>query len=122
MTRTLLLLLALALDWLFGEPSNELHPVAWYGNIMRKLIQRAPRKNPRQEFLYGAGVVASGIVVAGLPALLLEKFSARKNIFARAASLLFLKTMFAQRALLEAGDGVREALAREDLEGARFAL
>jgi adenosylcobinamide-phosphate synthase len=122
MTRSILLLIAILLDWLFGEPPNQFHPVAWYGSVMQRIIQRAPQKNLREQLVYGAGIVLSGIAIAGLPALILEKLAARKTIFALAAALFLLKTMFAQRALLEAGNRVYNALARNDLAGARCAL
>jgi len=68
------LLVAVALDWLIGDPPNALHPVAWFGRFAQALERRAPRNNPRAELWYGAGMTASGIALAALPALLLERW------------------------------------------------
>ncbi|MBM3128333.1 MAG: cobalamin biosynthesis protein CobD [Chloroflexi bacterium] len=70
---SLVLILSVALDWLFGDPPNAFHPVAWFGRIAQAMEQRAPRDNPRVELLYGAGMTASGIALAALPALMIER-------------------------------------------------
>jgi len=68
------LLVAVALDWLIGDPPNALHPVAWFGRFVQAMERRAPRDNPRAELWYGAGMTASGIALAALPAWLLERW------------------------------------------------
>jgi adenosylcobinamide-phosphate synthase len=66
--------LAIALDWLIGDPPNALHPVAWFGKIVAAMERCAPRNHPRAELVYGAGMTASGIAVAALPAFVLERW------------------------------------------------
>jgi adenosylcobinamide-phosphate synthase len=70
-----LVVAAVALDWLIGDPPNAFHPVAWFGKIVQAMERRAPRNHPRAEFLYGSGMTASGIALAALPALLFERWS-----------------------------------------------
>ena len=116
MNRPYILLLAVASDWLFSELPNVLHPVAWFGNFIHALEQRAPRNNPRAEWLYGAMIAASGIAVATVPAFALEKiFHGRGWMGAVILAALF-KITFAWSALIRAGERVRR-----DLDGGRIA-
>ncbi len=108
------LLLALALDWLMGEPPNTLHPVVWLGQLITLLEQHAPHDAPRAELLYGAGMTVTCIGVAVAPAWLLPR--------SRLAEAMLLKTMFAWRTLHQAGARVRGALAADDGPAARAAL
>jgi adenosylcobinamide-phosphate synthase len=78
--RALVLILAVALDWLLGEPQNAWHPVAWFGKFVQALERRAPHRSPRAELLYGAVIAGSGIAVAVLPALALERVLARRRM------------------------------------------
>lgn len=112
--RSDVLLLALALDWLVGEPPNALHPVVWLGRLIVLLEHRAPRDNPPVELLYGAGMTAACVGAAVLPALVLPN--------SRLAEALLLKTTFSWRTLHHAGERVRQPLAVGDLDGARAEL
>jgi adenosylcobinamide-phosphate synthase len=109
------LLLALSLDWLAGEPPNALHPVVWLGKLIGLLERRAPRNNPPAELLYGAGMVAACTGATVLPALAAEKLP-------RPIQAVLLKTMFSWRTLHQAGERVRQPLAAGDLDGARAGL
>jgi adenosylcobinamide-phosphate synthase len=112
--RTQVVLLALALDWLVGEPPNALHPVVWLGNLIGWLERRAPRNNPPAELLSGTGMTAACIGAATLPALALTR--------SRLLEVVLLKTMFSWRTLHQAGERVRQPLAAGDLDGAREGL
>lgn len=108
------LLLALALDWLVGEPPAALHPVVWLGKLITLLERRAPRDNPPAELLAGVGMTAACVSTATLPALALPH--------SRLAEALLLKTMFSWRTLHTAGERVRQPLAAGDTNGAREGL
>ncbi|MCI0478398.1 MAG: cobalamin biosynthesis protein [Anaerolineales bacterium] len=117
------LILAVALDLLLGDPPNAFHPVAWFGKIVQALERRAPRANPRAELLYGAGMTASGIALAALPALILERLSrARKNWFVVLFVALALKITFAWRGLIRAGKDVQCDLETRATDNARADL
>jgi adenosylcobinamide-phosphate synthase len=126
-SKLLILPLAVAIDLLFGDPPNALHPVAWFGKIAQALERRAPRSHPRAELLYGAGMTASGIVLAALPAFLvraLAREGSDKSLTTIRVLLaaLALKMTFAWRGLIRAGVSVQRDLdtraadtARDDL-------
>lgn len=120
----LVLLLAVAIDWLFGDPPNAFHPVAWFGKIAPALERRAPRDNPRAELLYGAGMTAGGIALAALPALAIERWLTRRSnpawLPARIlVTAVLLKMTFAWRGLIHAGERVKRDLEMRATDDAR---
>ncbi len=106
------LLLAILMDWLFGDPPNALHPVAWFGRYVHALERRAPRGDSRRELLYGAGIAACGVALAALPALALERIvlSRRKSWVGVLVVTAALKLTFAWRQLIQAGENVARHL------------
>ncbi|GCE03338.1 adenosylcobinamide-phosphate synthase CbiB [Dictyobacter aurantiacus] len=129
----LALLVACGFDVL-GEPPSPLHPVVWYGYLIRWLQGFAPRGS-RAQLVYGIlmPLLATGIVCPF--ALLLQKvvnwfYSAVRRwygpriAFVGSTMLLggMLKPFFAWRMLAGAGKSVRVALEQQDLPEAREAL
>ncbi len=109
-----IVLVALAADHLFGELPNEYHPVAWFGKLVERLVRRAPQGDAACELRYGALIAASGVAVAVLPAVAVEAVSRGHPWLGLVAQAAALKTVFAWRALTDAG-----ALVRRDLERGR---
>jgi len=113
---------AVALDAGFGEPPNALHPVAWLGRAAAFVIARAPRTGAIRQLVFGGAValivpLACAAVAAGLVAA-----TARWPIAQLAVAIAILKPTFALRALGQAADQVRRALAAGDLAAARAGL
>jgi adenosylcobinamide-phosphate synthase len=118
------LILAVVIDWLIGDPPNVFHPVAWFGRIAQVMERRTPRDNPRAEFLYGAGITASGIALAAFPALAIERWLAGRGnpvwLPARiVATAALLKITFAWRGLICAGKDVKRDLETKTADQAR---
>jgi len=127
-SKSFVVILAVAVDWLLGDPPNTFHPVAWFGKFAQALERRAPRDDPRAELLYGAGMTAIGIVLAALPAFAVRAI-ARQRDESRTANwsgvllaAFALKITFAWRGLIRAGESVQRDLetctidvARDDL-------
>ncbi len=128
MARAIVVILAVAMDWMLGEPPNAFHPVAWFGRFVHALEHRAPRDDqghlgdPRAELRYGAGITASGIAVAILPALALERVLRSRGGLGILALAAAFKLTFAWRALIQAGETVRRELKVEQVDAARFDL
>jgi len=110
---------ALALDLAFGEPPAAIHPVVLLGRAIAQLEAIAPRA-PAAQLAHGALLVAgpaiaataSGVAVRGL----------RPRVFRTFAALWLLKTTFALRGLVVAGDTVAHDLESGDVAGARTHL
>ncbi len=120
--RSIVVILAVAIDWVLGEPPNSLHPVAWFGRFVHALERRAPRNHPRAELLYGAGIAASGVAVALLPALALERALRSRGWAGAVVLATALKTSFAWRALIQASETVRRELDAAQLDAAQLDL
>lgn len=116
------LLLALALDWLAGEPPAALHPVVWLGKLISLLERHAPHNSPRRELLYGAAMAAVCMGAAAVPARLIESRCGARRLVPALCAAALLKTTFAWRTLHQAGERVQQPLAVGDLDGARAGL
>jgi adenosylcobinamide-phosphate synthase len=114
--------LAIAVDRLFGEPPNALHPVAWIGKLIARLTTLAPRFGPRRQLLAGALIALVVPTMATVAGAALLRLAGRHALLALLLGTALLKTLFALRALGDAARGVRDALAPPDLAAARHAL
>ncbi len=120
--RLLALALALALDALFGDPPNRLHPVAAMGAFIRRLAAHAPAPGPEAQFIYGTVLSLSGLAVfAALPKLV-QAVAGRRAWLRLAVDAALLKSVFSLRRLLEAGREAEVALDVGDLPEARRAV
>lgn len=115
----LTLLLALALDLLFGDPPNQFHPVVAMGNFIRWAADRAPQNNPTRQFIYGALLTLSGLLIFSLPLWLLNVWLAPFPWVLVILNALLLKATFSMRCLLEAGQQVENTLSTGQLDEAR---
>lgn len=128
-----ILLIALGIDAL-GEPPLALHPVVWYGKLIRALESKAPQ-TPRAQLVYGLFMLPLAAPAALLPAYFIEASTNTLRAMARKRGVLFwgevlslflegvsLKPFFALNLLVLAGRSVRHALEQHDLPAARLAL
>src|SRR6266852_447703 len=126
----LAILLAAGLD-LIGEPPAAWHPVVWYGKLIGRLEQAAPRGHLAQ-LLYGALIPIWAVAFVLPPILLIHVLAERIRLItapSRLKHLLYaliegiaLKPFFAVRMLVDAGRAVRLPLEHGDLSSARLAL
>ncbi|MCL4394771.1 MAG: cobalamin biosynthesis protein [Chloroflexi bacterium] len=120
--RSIILLLAVAIDRQFGDPPNALHPVAWFGRLANAMVRCVSRRDPRTEFAYGVGIITAVVAAAVLPALVLERGMRSRGLLRVVALGVALKTTFAWRGLIQAGDRVRVDLEAAKLDAARYEL
>jgi adenosylcobinamide-phosphate synthase len=114
-----ILLGALAVDLVLGEPPARLHPVVWMGRMQSALRRRAPT-GPLPAFLWGAFMAAAGpCLFGGIGWLALRHTRGAAHWI---LAVFLLKSAFAVRALAAAGWSVSRPLAAGNLEGARAAL
>lgn len=116
----LVLTLALTLDLLFGEPPTRFHPVGWMGKY---LAWMKGQNKPEGAFVGGAGLLMLGLIwVAGVTWMLIMFVEVFPSWLEPLLLALFLKPMFSLRALLVAGESVKQALLSGDLGEARRLL
>ncbi|MBI2526165.1 MAG: cobalamin biosynthesis protein CobD [Candidatus Rokubacteria bacterium] len=116
------LLLAVALDLMLGEPPSRWHPVAWAGRLLGAGARLAPPGPPWLLRLHGALLVAGVAGAAALAAGIAAGWAGRWAWLQTLVAACLLKYTFSVRRLFAAVDEVRRALARGDLAEARRAL
>ena len=120
MSRVTVILLALGVDLLFGDPPNRFHPVVLMGNWLTLGRKSAPAQH---RFWFGAGWILAGIA---LFTQLVKKLSSLSSIFPPSFSLLLSAMLFkfvlAYRNLRRAVQEIRDALTGDNLPEARRLL
>ncbi len=120
--RALVLAAALAIAALVGDPSNQVHPVAWLGQAATWL-ERAKPAEPRAQLLFGG--LMTGVLVATSASLaaIATRLTARQGRAVRfLIEAVLLKSTLSARGLAEAAEEVQRALEQDDLAGARAGL
>jgi adenosylcobinamide-phosphate synthase len=123
MEHIFILLIALTLDIIFGEPPNAWHPVAWLGNLISLETKLAPQRGKFRQTAYGAGIVlvTLGLIVTAIYFLLAQLSELNLIVHVMVAGIL-LKFSFSLRGLGQAVDSVKRLLSQDNLEQARLSL
>lgn len=116
------LVTALLLDILFGEPPNRLHPVVWMGNVASALQHFAPRSGTVRQLAFGGFVAAFVPVLFALASAAAIALLGDRSLVGFLFAVVVLKSTFSLRALGEAAEAVRRALVAGDLGLGREAL
>ena len=115
-----ILLLALVLDVLLGEPPRAIHPVVWMGKVISFLERFAPAQNMRAQLVYGGGMVLLTGCVFTSPVYFLLLYLNKVSLIAYIViGALLLKPTFAFRELWQTALEIRVLLAGDNLEKAR---
>jgi adenosylcobinamide-phosphate synthase len=115
-----LLLCAVALDLMVGEPPNRWHPVAWLGRLVAAGRALAPRGSATDRALYGTFLLLAIVSIAVVGALALRRlFGLLPAALALVLEAWLLKCSFSLRRLFQVVELVRGHLVAGDLEGAR---
>ncbi len=118
---TRVLLLAAALDALFGDPPTALHPIGWLGRGVRAVEARAPHAATSRAWYGARWAVAWPLIAAGAASLAVRGFTGAGGARLLAEALV-LDITFALHALLARAEEVRRALDTGALDEARLLL
>ena len=114
------LLLALVLDILLGEPPRAIHPVVWIGKAISFLEKLAPLQGAQSRLVYGGVMVLLTIFIFASPVYLLLLYMSRVSPIAYIiVGALLLKPTFSLRELRYTALEIKTLLARDNLRGAR---
>jgi len=116
----LILLLALVIDVLFGEPPRPIHPVIWVGKVTSLVGRIAPARGTGAQLAYGGIMTLLIILAFALPVYFFLSFLHDLSSVAYILlAALLLKTTFALRELRQVALRVKTSLAEDNLEEAR---
>ncbi|ELZ02810.1 adenosylcobinamide-phosphate synthase CbiB [Natrialba asiatica] len=121
LTTVIVLVVAVGLDWLIGEPPNSMHPVAWLGRLVGALDREWSESERRQRLVGGAIALLVPLVPAGVAgAAVLVSTTIFPLLGAAIAAVVLFLTM-SLRSLLALTDEVVSATVGNatDLETAR---
>lgn len=114
----LVLLLAVLIDLVFGEPPAAVHPVVWIGKLIGFLKAKAPKKHRK---IYGTLMALTVICSTVLMAVLIV-LAAHDSRMPYAGGIViqavFLKATFAIKCMVRPAEKIREKL-DTDIEAAR---
>ena len=126
---------ALALDFLFGDPSNRYHPTVWIGKLIGKFTPYTKSINPMTEKTNGIILLVLVISVVSIPIILfssslkyLENFDSSelyKILLAGTSIILIgilLKTTIAIKGMEDHAAKIMNSISKNDLDGARTKL
>jgi adenosylcobinamide-phosphate synthase len=112
----MILFLALAFDFLFGDPPNHFHPTAWMGNLIRLLIRFRPHGNSIAEFFYGGFILLIGVLISAGAGFGIPYIASFLPLWAGILlQAIFLKLTLSLRGLDRAAKEVQLALQNNDL-------
>lgn len=115
-----LLLVAVLLDLLVGEPPGRWHPVAWIGSLIAAGRRLSARRSPRGLLISGALLIATASAATWIAALLVEEaLAVLPDPLGFLLEAWLLKCAFSLRGLFQAVELVRGHLVAGDIEGAR---
>jgi adenosylcobinamide-phosphate synthase len=117
----LVLVGALALDLVAGEPPDALHPVVWMGRLYAALRRRAPAR-PAAAFGYGCAMAAAGPILFGGAAFVLGRALVPWELARLVVEIFLLKSALSLRLLGQAAANVARALSSGEVTRARFGL
>ena len=114
------LLLALVLDILLGEPPRAIHPVVWMGKAISFLEKFASPQSARSQLVYGGAMVLLTVFIfASLAYFLLLYISQVSSIAYIITGALLLKPAFSFRELRYTALEIKMLLANNNLKEAR---
>lgn len=116
------ILLALALDLLLGDPPNRLHPVAWVGRLLAAGRRGLCHGGAWRLLLSGGALTLAVTALAAAAGALAATLAAALGPAGVVVEAAALKAAIAPRGLVSAARSVGEALARGALDEARGLL
>jgi adenosylcobinamide-phosphate synthase len=119
----LILILALILDLVLGEPPAALHPVVWMGKVISFLIKGVKNLSPGLQFIFGTGVVLFTVFLFSVPVYFLLVYLHNINLilYVIAGAVIF-KTSFSLKELRRSALKIKDLLEKKNLDQARFEL
>jgi adenosylcobinamide-phosphate synthase len=128
-------ILALVIDFIFGDPKNRYHPTVWIGQLIGKFVPYTRSTNPLIEKINGAIILVSVVLIVSILVISYSSFlkyvensdlSELYEILFLSSSIisisLLLKTTIAIKGMETHASKIMVALSKNDLDDARVKL
>lgn len=121
----LIVISAIILDFIIGDPKNKFHPTSWIGTLIAKLVPLIKNESPQLEKLGGIIIVVlvTGIVTSlliflnmGIQSISIDFVGIFVSII---VGMILLKTTIAIKGMEKHAMAVMESLEQNDLDSAR---
>ncbi len=120
MENIIIILLAFAVDLIFGDPPTRFHPVGWMGKMISMFVYASPKSNKIAQFAYGLLIVLLGIMILVTPVyFLLDYLDGISRIAFIIIGALLLKSVFSIKGLYRAASQVMNQLETNNVQEAR---
>lgn len=131
----LAVMLALILDFFYGDPKNKYHPTVWIGKLIGKFVPYTRSMNPLVEKINGTILLVSVVTIVSI--LIISFFYVMKyvenfgsDVFYKTMFLslniflvgILLKTTIAIKGMENHASKIMDALSKNDLDDARTKL
>lgn len=113
---------ALVVDGMLGDPRNCWHPVAWIGSTLRAGRRCLCRGSPVRLLAAGTALTVGVTIAAAAAGWLIALVAERLGPVGLVLEVVALKTTLAARGLASAAGSVADSLARDDTAAARAAV
>ncbi len=118
-----ILFLAIIIDFVFGDPPDAVHPVAWMGRVVSCLRKGLKSRSRVVQFIYGMGVVLFVMGLFAVPVYFGLQYLSNFNTAAYiVAGAVILKLSFSVKGLRRAALVTKGHLLQGRLDKARFEL
>ncbi|MDC7125365.1 MAG: cobalamin biosynthesis protein [Spirochaetales bacterium] len=112
----MIIVLALIMDLVFGDPPNKLHTVVWMGSYIKKLWGKRPKTGASKLFFYGIFISLSGMIIFSIPLLLTRLLP---FIVYTIVQAMLLKISFSLKNLFRAAKLIEKSLEEGNIKEAR---
>ncbi len=123
METVLIIVLAVAIDLVLGDPPNAFHPVAWMGKVISFLEKAGLKLNHTGQFLYGMGMTLFTVALFVVPLYFIFFYVGHASLAAGIILAgLILKSTLSVKGLRRAAQKVRKLLEDDKLKETRLEL
>lgn len=116
----LIITAALIWDILLSEPPAPIHPTVWMGKYISFLWKLKPGRSHKIDFLWGVGIIFSGILIfGGIPFLIFKIIPEGQWLIILLVSIPLFKVSFSLKYLFKSARDIRDQLEKGNLVEAR---
>jgi len=115
----IIILSAVLLDLLLGEPPTLIHPTVWMGQFISRFWAGCPSPKRSVEFLWGFLLVTTGLTLFSGSIFFIARITSGRAVLSFLVGIVLLKASFSIRYLIRSGIQIRDELVGGNIQKAR---